>query len=66
MIYFVFEPIQMAIKAAQNVFPDLKAEIQFNLELGIAGVTIFPSDGSTSLININAGLPFCVAVEQII
>jgi hypothetical protein len=28
MIYFVFEPIQMTIKAAQNVFPDLKAEIQ--------------------------------------
>ena len=65
MIYFVFEPIQTAIKAAQNVFPDLKAEIQFNPELGIAGVTTFPSDGSTPLIDINAGLPFYAAVEQI-
>jgi hypothetical protein len=65
MITFVYDPIKAAIKAAQNVFPKIKAEVQFNPELGMPGCTII-NKGSVSTIDIDSNIAFSAAIEQLI
>lgn len=64
MVTFVYDPIEKMAEAALNVFPDLKAEIQFNPEIKSPGITTFPKNGSVPLIEINAELTLSEVVEQ--
>ncbi|MCY7865997.1 hypothetical protein P8918_12770 [Bacillus spizizenii] len=65
MITFVYNPIDMMVQAAKNKYPRMEAEIQFNPELKTAGLTTFPEDGSSPLIDINANIPFETAIETL-
>lgn len=65
MITFVYNPIDKMVEAAQNLYPSLKAEIQFNPEINVQGITTFPKDGSTPLIDINSEISFGEAIEAL-
>ena len=65
------DPISGVIQAVQELYPDLEADIwyddtmEFKGEDRICGETVFPLDGTTPIIRINARIPF-YAVPEII
>lgn len=68
MIKFVNNPFDIVIQATQELYSDIKVEIQFNPNIkfkkflwftfGHCGETIFPDDSSVPLINISTNIPF--------
>lgn len=65
MITFVYNPIDMMVKAATNLYPTLSADVQFNPAIKAPGVTTFQKEGEPALIDINAELPFEAAIEAL-
>lgn len=66
-------PFNWVIAVAEELYPNIKADIQFNPNIkyhkilwwhfGHCGETIFPEDGSTPLINISTNIPFVGMIE---
>lgn len=61
------DPLKTALEATQALWPDLKADIQWNHALRMDkkeyGCTTFPDDGSIPLIDLNPELSIVIAVE---
>ena len=68
MITYINNPFDTVIEAVKELYPETKAEIQFNpnikfkkflwFKFGHCGETIFPDDNSIPLINISTNIPF--------
>lgn len=65
MITFIYNPIDVMIKAAQNLYPYINADIQFNPSIKSPGVTTFQKGNAPALIDINAEIPFDSAIEAL-
>jgi len=70
MLVIANDPFKTLFEAVYELYPDLKANIQFNPELSFEddefGCTTFPDDGSTPLIDINPQLTVLDALEIIV
>lgn len=67
MITFVYNPIDVMVKAVENLYPDINVSIQFNPELKSPGATSFSKQNGkdVALIDINAEIPFDAAIEAL-
>jgi len=67
MLKIANDPFKVVLQAAEELWPDLKVDIQWNPTMKMNkkeyGCTIFPEDGSTPLIELNPGLKVKYAVE---
>lgn len=57
------DPVPYIFKAVNELYPDIKADIQYHPELEGAGCTTFPDDGTTPLIDISIKIPISAVPE---
>jgi hypothetical protein len=67
-IKYLNNPFDTVIQATKELYPGLRADIQFDdrlryfkflfIRIGHCGETWFPEDGSTPLINVSTNIPF--------
>ena len=64
-VTFVYNPIDVMVKAAQNLYPYINADVQFNPTIKSPGVTTFQKGDKPALVDINAEIPFDSAIEAL-
>lgn len=66
---FINDPLHVIFRAAEELWPDIEFEIQYNHELNTDnnefGCTLFPDDGSIAVIDINPELTVTQQIEII-
>jgi hypothetical protein len=63
MLKIINDPILFVIKAFEELFPKLSADIQFVNDLEGAGRTTIPDDGRIPLIDISVNIPISALPE---
>jgi len=63
VLKIINDPIPFVLKAFEELFPEILADIQYIDGLEGAGRTTFPDDGSTPLIDISTDIPLSALPE---